>query len=115
MRLFLIPVVLTLGLAGCATPGGQDTTLPPAITDVIAQVQAATKQACSYEPTVETIANVLSAVGVPYVGMVSTVANQICSVVTKFGATRGGKRMMVVRHAVTGKVRSVPIEGHFVR
>lgn len=114
-RLLMIPV-LAFSLAGCAgLPGGGTGTLPPAVTDAIGQIQAATKQACSYQPTVETIANLLSAIGVPYVGMVSTVSNQICSVVTKFGAGRGGKRMMAVRSEVTGKVKSVEIKGQFVR
>ena len=116
--LMMVPVMAALALSGCATtPGGTPTVpaLPQNVTDTVVAIKDAVKTACGYEPTVDTITSILSGIGVPYVGMVSTVANQVCSVVTKFGARRGGARAMTVRHSVTGTPTTVVVRGKFVR
>lgn len=104
-KLFLIPILaLTLLTGGCTTTGSID---QARIQQTIADIQAAATALCSFTPSLTTVTNILSAIGVPYVGIVPEVADQICgAIVRRSGA---GTPRLVVR----GK--SIPITGHFVR
>ena len=86
----LIVLFLTLGLVGCAG------TLPPLptptvstgslnvtqIKGAIAEVKRIAVQACAFEPTERTVAAILSTLGVPVIGGLSEIAQQICTSVT---------------------------------
>lgn len=104
MRALLIPVLLgSLALAGCANSGG--TTAPPQVSETIAQVQNAVREGCAFVPTAATISAILSAIGVPYVGMVTDVASQVCMAIIRPSAGRGSRPAL----KVNGKV--ITIEG----
>ncbi len=66
-------ICVFLSVAGCSTVQ---------VTSFLAQVQAATAQACLFVPTIETILAVAQALGIPAVGIVGgaigTVAGAIC-------------------------------------
>ncbi len=123
MRLFAIPFVLaSLALAGCASvPSGNPITVPNitgtsltapgGVTDAIRQVQTTAQQNCSFVPTAQTVANVLSMFGVPGVDTATSIANQICSAVGKAGSRRGVHMKPVIARG--GK--RVVIEGKHVR
>lgn len=100
-KLLVIPVVLALG--GCAgtVPSTGD------INTKITEIQAVTRQICSFVPTAQTVARILSALGVPGISVVSDVAGQICAAVTTAPLADGGPRQ--------AKVNGVVIRGKFVR
>lgn len=75
MRKFTFVAVTALSLlAGCTTTQ---------VTSFLAQVQSAAATACAFVPTIDTIINVASALGIPYASAagaaVTTVTNAICS------------------------------------
>ncbi len=90
----------TLALAGCATT-------PTSTADISAkakEIQGYTKLACSFLPTIGTIANILSTgAATPAV----TIAADICAAVTTAPLADGGPRVP--------KVRGVVVKGKFVR
>lgn len=113
--LAIFALIGSYALAGCtsAPPGdgitrpnitGPSLTQPGGVTDAIKQVQTTATQICSFQPTVNTVASLLNFVGVPYIGMASDIAQQICSAVTAKSARRGGARL-----------HGVKIRGKFVR
>ncbi len=106
-KLFFALCLLALPLAGCA--GGSATgslPSPTQVQDTITQIQAITTQVCKFAPTAATVANIIDALGLHGAGAVGDIANQICSAVTKVGATR---------HGGSPKVAGVRIRGKFVR
>lgn len=90
----------TLALAGCAgTP-----TSTADITTRAKEIQGYTKLACSFVPTIGTIANIFAAgVATPAVA----IASDICAAVTTAPLADGGPRQ--------AKVNGVVIKGRFVR
>jgi hypothetical protein len=101
--------VLRMGLLGAAllTAGCTPGTLPQLVVPTVAQVQAATVQACSYLPDVVAVANIISATNT----MISTaagIASQICSVV--FAPPKSAARFGATLPTVNGVV----VTGHFV-
>lgn len=107
MKVLLIPALaLSLLASGCGTTGGIDT---GKVSSTIADIQSAAVTLCSFSPSVSTVSAILSALGVPVVGMVPEIANQICSAISSHSARRSsGTPRMVVR----GKV--VLVTGRFV-
>lgn len=118
----LLGLISALALGGCAsTPGapvtvpnitGTSLTAPGGVTDAISQVQTTARQICSFVPTAQTVANVLSMFGVPGVDTATSIANQICAAVGRAGVSRRGVRATPVL-AKGGK--RVVIHGSFVR
>ena len=94
---------LVFMLAGCGTTGGLNR---DKLDQTIADIQAAATQICSFVPAVSTVSAILSATGVPYVGMVPSIAEQICAAVTR----RSGAAVPAVQ--VNGKM--IPVRGRFV-
>lgn len=96
LKRLLLPCVLmlSLGLAACGTTGstiggsaggvtiGGTTVTPEKVNQVVTQVQTVSKQVCSYVPTAQSVARILSALGVGYVSAAADVAGQICAAVT---------------------------------
>lgn len=99
-------LLICLGLAGCAsTPGGPAGV--PTTTQISATaktIQGYTKLACSFIPTVATIAAILSSgASAP----VATIASDICAAVTTAPLADGGPRQ--------AKVYGVVVKGKFVK
>lgn len=124
MKRFAIVLGLAsaLAVAGCSTvpSGGPITvpnitgttlTAPGGVTDAIKQVQTTAQQICSFVPTAQTVANVLSVFGVPGVDTAASIANQICSAVGKAGSRRGVR----MKAAIARGGKRVVIEGKHVR
>ena len=91
-------VVLALGLSGCAT-------IPTAenISESAKKIQSYTRLACSFVPTITTIANILSRSSAP----ITAIAADICAAVTTAPLADGGPRQ--------AKVNGVVIRGRFVK
>jgi ABC-type proline/glycine betaine transport system substrate-binding protein len=111
--IMLAAIGAALSLGACATASDPNapavtTTIPANVQAVITEVQTDVKTACGYSVDVSTIANVLSAIGVPYVGMVSEIVSQVCGAVNKLGSRRGasGPPKLVVNG------RTIVIHGH---
>lgn len=112
-RLLLIPIaLLAIALAGCS---GNVTGPPPIsstqVSDVITQVQNGVKTGCSVAVQASSVASILSAVGVPYIGMVSDIATQICGAFNRAGASRRGVAVLPTL-MVNGK--AIKLRGHRV-
>ena len=109
--LLLIPaVLLSLGLASCdVTTSDPPPVTPTQVTDVITEVQAGVKTGCSIAVQTQSVANILSAIGVPYVGMVSDIVAQVCGAFNKAGATRRGGAVSPV---VLIKGHAIKLRGH---
>lgn len=97
-RLLLIPAVLiAFGISGCARPDDPGTgnvpTPPPQaapdLTPYIAQLQDGIIEFCGWQIQGNIAATLLSAVGVPYVGMVPALVKQACDAFGRKGARRG--------------------------
>ena len=107
-KLLLIPVAaISLLSASCGTTGTG--TVSEQVSTVIADIQAAAVAVCAFAPSTTTVANILSAIGVPYVGMVGAVSQQICDAM----ARRSGAAAPVItingrKIAVTGKYVAAP-------
>lgn len=102
----LVCVVALAGsvfLAGCETTGKP---FPERVTEVVAQVQAITRQVCDFIPVAEVVAQIIR-VG-DYTAPVA-IANAICTAVHNLPkATRGTKRPVPV-------VSGVVVKGQYVR
>lgn len=99
MRKLLL--VGTLAVAGCSTVPSTGT-----ITERAKEIQGYTKLACSFVPTIGTIAAILSSgASVP----ITTIANDICTAVTTAPLADGGPRQAKVMY--NNKV--VVIKGRF--
>lgn len=97
-----IALLLCLGLAGCGTTGGL-----PSTADISArakQIQEYTRLACSFVPTIATIASIIGKGGSQL-----TIAQDICAAVTTMPLAEGPGRPRRPR------VNNVPIHGRFVR
>lgn len=95
-----LAIALTLFLAACATPVDTAT-----ITARAKQIQDYTRLACSFVPTIGTIANILSS---GTAGPAIAIANDICTAVTTAPLADGPRRG-------PPHVRGVIIKGRFVR
>ena len=95
-----IMLLAALALGGC-TAAQQQTEA-----QVIAEIQQDAVLACSFLPTVNTVANILAA-GVPGLSVASSVAQAICSSVT--AATTAG----ALRANAAPTVAGVVIHGRF--
>ena len=98
-----IVVLASLTLAGCAT-----TPTAGNISETAQQIQSYTRLACSFVPTIATIAALLSKGGS---SSVATIAQDICSAVTQpvtFGIMSRGA-------PVVPMVNGVKIKGSFVK
>lgn len=94
----LIGIGLALALGGCASlPSTGD------LTARAKQIQEYTRLACSFVPTVQTIASIIN----KGAGDALSVANDICVAVTTAPLAEGGKRRIVAR--------GVRVRGNFVR
>lgn len=100
-KLFALSL-LAIALAGCGTTGG--TPSSTSITDRAKQIQQYTKIACSFVPTVATVASILSS-GAS--GPAASIATDICNAVTTAPLADGGARVAYVN--------GVRIRGSFVR
>jgi len=95
-----LSIVATLLLAGCAT-----TPTTGQISEKVKQIQDYTRLACSFVPTIGTVANILSSgAAAPAI----TIANDICIAVTTAPLADGPRRG-------PPHVRGVIIKGRFVR
>lgn len=94
-----------LALTGCGKT--IDGTGPAAdqVASVIADVQANVKTACGYVVAASSVANILTAIGVPYVGMAADVAQQVCGALTTVSARRGGPSVIVNGRRIAIKAR----------
>lgn len=126
-----LALVSGIGLGGCSTitdpATGQTTQVPPNISEIIAQVQAACTTACKFIPTAGTIASIVSA-GNPGVIGATAIADAICAAITKAAPMAGRKGASVNGVVVNGwrvsakfsgtnavpMVNGVPIKGRFV-
>lgn len=124
MRKILSILVLgsALALGACATSPGTPTTpsapLPTTgnaqIDQVVAQVQAGTRAACSFIPTVQTIASIFLSGNPIYAtasGIVSAICNAVAPPVTASARRRASQPVVVIG----GGAPPVKIEGDFVR
>jgi hypothetical protein len=103
MTRLLISLALVAALTGCSTPSGDNESL-------ITQIQAATKKACLFVPTVATVSALIKAFGLEgggAAGLASTseLATKICAAVS--GPTQFSEGKPVLN--------GVPIEGEFVK
>jgi hypothetical protein len=102
-------VAIALGLAGCSL-------LPWHQGDVnaqVAEVQELTKKACSFLPTAQTVAAIITA-GDPTVAGASAIAKAICDAVTKSAEAPQaplGAAPKKAEECPYGKVAGVCIEG----
>ena len=81
-------VVLALALTGCATTGGGRVDLKA--------IQAQVRAACSFVPTIQTIAAIINASA----GSAFTVVAEICGAVTSIPLADGGTRKVMVRGVI---------------
>lgn len=95
----ILPLVLVLGLAGCAGGPGQ-------IDDAVKQVQSYAVGICKYLPTAATVAAIISAA--PIIATAGSIGAQICTAVTNLPLAEGPGR----RRAM---VYGVPVRGRFVK
>lgn len=98
--LYATPLVCFLALGGCATTGG-------IVAPTIASVQAAAVAACSFLPTVATVASIIAA-GNPAVITAGAIAEAICSALA---ASKSSAR----KRATVPVVGNVVIHGTYVR
>ena len=104
MKRFVIIAVAALALAGCGTTTGVD------VDAKIKQVQEQTRFACSFVPTVETVAKIIATFtgGAAAVDAVGAAARGICAAVTTAPLADGpGDRVP--------RVNGVVVKGRFVR
>lgn len=103
----VIAAALAFSLAGCASTGS---ITPTNVASTIAQVQSTARTICSFVPTANTVANLLSVIGFGGFSGVTAMAAQICNAVINNPMTEGpGGGRTVPR------VAGVPIRGKFVR
>ena len=104
MKRFAIIAVTTLALAGCGTTTGVE------VDAKIKQVQEKTRFACSFVPTVETVAKIIATFtgGASAVDAVGAAARGICAAVTTAPLAEGPGR-----HVPT--FNGVVIKGHRAR
>ena len=98
-----IVALVAASLAGCATNREE-------IDAKIKEVQDATKLACSFVPTVDTVAQIITAFtgGAEAVGLVGAAARGICNAVTTAPLADGpGDRIP--------RYRGVVINGHYIK
>lgn len=104
MKKFSIAFVLlaSLGLAACSTTSGN-------VNDQIRQVQDQTRFACSFVPTVETVAKILATFvgGFGVVDAVGTAARGICDAITTAPLADGPGKHVPVFNGVVIKGRPV--------
>lgn len=97
----------SLALSGCA--GFSGGTISP---EVIKQIQDASRQYCSFVPTISTIANILSIFGGGSIASITAVAQKICDVVNQPSALRSAaRRDGKVSMTVTINGKKVLVEG----
>ena len=112
--LMICAVALTTTLGGCASTGGTGGgTTQTDIQNIIAQVQANTRIACGFVPTVTTILNIIGT-AIPAVGVATSIAAAICAAVAP--PMMAGRKAFVSKtvrgYKVTpGAVNGVQIEG----
>lgn len=98
MRKLILSLVCCTALAACTTTGQ--------VEDKIKEVQNYTRLACSFLPTVETVAKILA--GGTVIDTASAVGNAICNAVTTAPLADGpGDRVP--------RVNGVVIKGRFVK
>jgi hypothetical protein len=107
-------------LASCATLGKPGSTL----SNVAVEAQAIAVQICGFEPTVDTVLQILST-GNPGLQAAEAVANAICRAVTSTSAVDAGEtdngyiQLAVYREAQAPKkkpsVNGVVVHGRFVK
>lgn len=103
MKKLLMVSALALALSGCGTTGGID---QGRIDQTIADVQATAARVCSFVPTASTVSAILSALGTPYVGLVTDVAAQICGAIVR--------RTGAAAPSITVNGKTIAIQGRFV-
>lgn len=101
MKKLIISSILALSLAGCA---GSSVPSTDTITTRAKQIQSYTKLACSFIPTIATVAAILSK-GAS--SSVASVATDICNAITTAPLADGGGRLAYVN--------GVRIHGQFVK
>lgn len=120
-RLSVIAALCAVGVLASAcnkTTGGNAPVPPPTTSagqqaaEVIGKVQNTATKICGYVPTAQTVANILSALGVNSLSGLTDVAAQICSVVER---SKPKAAHPLARKAAPPSVAGVPIRGHFVR
>lgn len=115
MRKFVLAALAasSIALGGCATTGGL---APTDITSFVAQVQATTSAVCSFVPTAETVASIISTLGGPagaaIVGTANGIASAICAAVAPAAPGKASSRL---RAAGPPTVAGVVIHGKFLR
>ena len=85
----LTAVVFCMPLAACFTPGPPSSSGAGSASTTVADVINQTKKFCQFEPTVETVANIL-AVASPELGAAEAVAKAICNAVNPPAGTVKG-------------------------
>lgn len=83
MRRSTIALLVTLPMMGCSSPSPSG--LPNDAT-TWQKIQAGAVQACRFEPTFNTVANLI-ALGVPYLGTITSVVAAICDAVKPVAPT----------------------------
>ena len=104
MRRLFLAAVAAASLGGCASTAGT----PVDLASFIAQVQATTSAVCSFLPTAETVAGIIST-GNPIVTTAGAVANAICAAI---GPVKVAGRL---RRATAPTVAGVVIHGKFLQ
>lgn len=99
----VIGLCFALALAGCASGSG---TTAAGLTEQAKKIQSYTKLACSFVPTIGTIANILSS---GTIAPAIAIANDICSAVTTAPLADGPGQPK------QWKVYGVPVKGKFVK
>lgn len=113
-----IAVLLCVAVAGCAQLGAVVTPGTPSASTkydaLIAEIQKNTQFACSFLPTVGTVAALLktfSGAAAPTIDIAWDIANAVCKAVAQPGAAIGVK----VAAKAAPKVNGVPIRGQYVK
>lgn len=110
MKFVVLPILSALALAGC---GGTTGSLSPPpisttqVSSVIASVQDAVNRGCNVAVEAASVADILAALGVPYVGMVADIAQQVCGAFNRSGSSRNG----TFQATVSVKGRVIPVRG----
>lgn len=109
-------LAISLALAACGTvplpaPGPAPAPAPSPIggqvAEIVADAKAIIQATCGWVVEGQSLANIASAMGVPYVGMAADIASQVCGALQAASAKRGSARPHVI---VRG--RSIAIRAH---
>lgn len=103
---------IALMLGGCATRNAPPPVSPGQVSDVIATIQTKIAAVCQISADYSGIINLVNAIGVPYVGMVNDIANQVCAAFNRPTVRRRANLDGTLRVVIGVRGRPVLVTGH---